>query len=120
MRAAGWAGAVRGSGIAAGAVAVAVLRSPVMDGHQAVLEVPFDEQRRRDAQHEHERLLRRVLGPPRAGGGAAEFWAGLDDGSVQLEFTLAAVGAGHDAVQYIARIAAQVGGFRGPGNGADQ
>src|SRR5258708_20159666 len=52
------------SRIAASAAAVAVSRSPSMDGHHAVLEVPFDEHRRRDTQPEHDHLPRRELGPP--------------------------------------------------------
>src|SRR5260370_37913233 len=81
------------SRIAASAAAVAVSRSPSMDGHHAVLEVPFDEHRRRDTQPEHDHLPRRELGPPRACRGAAQFLAGLDGGAIQPEVALAPVGA---------------------------
>jgi hypothetical protein len=81
--------------------------------------VPFDEQRHRDAQHEYVRLLR-VPRPPGARCGGGECRACPNGGSVQLEFTLAGVWAGHRAVQHTARITAQVGGFPGPGNGADK
>src|SRR5258708_34113730 len=69
------------SRIAASAAAVAVSRSPSMDGHHAVLEVPFDEHRRRDTQPEHDHLPRRGPGPPPACPGPPPFLAGLDGGS---------------------------------------
>ena len=53
---------------------VAVSRVPMVGGHHAVLEVPFDEQHCRDAQHEHGRLFR-VPGPPDAAGGGAQLRA---------------------------------------------
>jgi len=84
-------------------VAVAVSRVPLVGGHHAVVKVPFDEQRRRDAQQEHGRLFW-VLRPPGAGGGGAEFWACRRGGSMQLEFTFAGVGAGHHAVRRAARM----------------
>src|SRR5260370_2201847 len=52
------------SRIAASAAAVAVSRSPSMDGHHAVLEVPFDEHRRRDTQPEHDHLPPQGPRPP--------------------------------------------------------
>jgi hypothetical protein len=48
-------GGGRGSRVAAGAGVVAVSRVPMVSGYHAVPEVPFDEQRRRDAQHERGR-----------------------------------------------------------------
>jgi len=115
--AAGLRGLGRWLRVAAGGDAVAVSRGPAVDGHQAVLEVPFDKQRRRDAQREHDRLLRRVCCPPRGSRGVAKSRGGRDGRPVQLEFALAVVWAGHDAVQHIPRVAEQVVGLLRPCHG---
>src|SRR5258707_14536210 len=86
------------SRIAASAAAVAVSRSPSMDGHHAVLEVPFDEHRRRDTQPEHDHLPRRVLGPTPARPGAPHFLGRLGGRSIQPAVTLATVGGPHHPV----------------------
>src|SRR5260221_5374651 len=86
------------SRIAASAAAVAVSRSPSMDGHHAVLEVPFDEHRRRDTQPEHDHLPRRVLGTPPAFPGAPQVPGRLDGGSIHPEVILTTVRAPAHAV----------------------
>src|SRR5262249_8652214 len=108
------------SRIAASAVAVAASWGPVVDCHPAVLEVPFDEKRRGDAQREHHRLLPGGLRPPRADRWAAEVGARPDRGSGPPEITLTTVGPAHHAVQRISRVAVQVAGFLRPGHGAHE
>jgi hypothetical protein len=96
-------------GILTARVGVAASRGPPVDRHQPVPGVPLDEDGLVDAQAEHDRLIRRPRGPPCFRRAVAMVVADLNGCSGQLEFSLAAVGAGHRAVQHIPRIAPQVG-----------
>src|SRR6266700_6163587 len=89
-----WATAL---GIGTCGMAVAAERGPSADRHHATLNVPRDEQRLPDAQHEHDGLVLRLGRPPRVRHVGAYAGVGFNGTSVQLEFPFAAVRAGHSA-----------------------
>ena len=91
-----------------------------MDGHQTVFGVPFDEQCLLDAQAEDDRLVGWPGRLPRFGRAAVMVVAGLYGSSRQFEFTLAAVGGGHGAVQRVSRVLPQVVYLLRPRHGADE
>src|SRR6266567_2989723 len=77
-----WATAL---GIGTCGMAVAAERGPSADRHHATLNVPRDEQRLPDAQHEHDGLVLRLGRPPRVRQVGAYAGVGFNGTSVQLE-----------------------------------
>jgi hypothetical protein len=66
------------------------------------------------------RLLRRLHGPPRVSCGIPKAQGGFNGSPMQLEFALAVVWAGYDAVQHIPRVAEQIVCLLRPGHGAHE
>ena len=98
---------------------IAASRRPPVDRHQAVLGVPVDEYCLLDAQ-ENALALSGGQADTMLGHAAAMILADLNDGSVQLELSLAAVGVGHGAVQRVPRVSPQVVCLPRPHHGADE